>query len=94
MLIQYLLPTITISVAYYQILLQLRARLRQKRSQLLAASTNGNPSAAVAGTASIVAERIENDVQRMKRTSNLLIWVGVMFCVCWLPLNVINTVIT
>ena len=35
MLIQYLLPTITISVAYYQILGQLRTRLKQKKSQVL-----------------------------------------------------------
>ena len=34
MLIQYLLPTITISVAYYQILGQLRTRLKQKKSQV------------------------------------------------------------
>ena len=34
MLIQYLLPTITISVAYYQILGQLRMRLKQKKSQV------------------------------------------------------------
>ena len=37
MLIQYLLPTITISVAYYQILGQLRIRLKQKKSQVLEA---------------------------------------------------------
>ena len=38
-------------------------------------------------------ERIENDVQRMKRTMHLLIFVGSGFCLCWLPLNVYNTVI-
>ena len=35
MLIQYLLPTITISVAYIQILGQLRTRLKQKKSQVI-----------------------------------------------------------
>ena len=42
MLIQYLLPTITISVAYYQILGQLRMRLKQKKSQVMAAIQRNN----------------------------------------------------
>ena len=42
--------------------------------------------------ATAVVERIENDVQRMKRTMHLLIFVGSGFCLCWLPLNVYNTV--
>jgi hypothetical protein len=80
-----------------QILGQLRIRLKQKRSQLAASTHNGNTTlrgGSQGGVAhsGVVAERIENDVRRMKGTSHLLIWVGIMFCVCWLPLNVINTV--
>ena len=42
--------------------------------------------------AAIIVERIENDINRMRKTTNLLIWVGALFCVCWLPLNILNTV--
>ncbi len=39
-----------------------------------------------------ILERLENDILRMRRTTNLLILVGVIFCVGWLPLNIFNTV--
>eukprot|EP00095_Tigriopus_kingsejongensis_P011593 maker-scaffold297_size217559-snap-gene-1.19 protein:Tk11593 transcript:maker-scaffold297_size217559-snap-gene-1.19-mRNA-1 annotation:"neuropeptide f receptor" len=111
MIIQYLLPTITISIAYFQIYGQLRIRMQQKLGQL-AQNTyvsqsngarrntnatigtsvgNGGSSAALVPGNNAIVERIENDIERMKRTTNLLIWVGVMFCVCWLPLNILNT---
>ncbi len=61
--------------------------MQQKMSQLAATANENNNS-----TTNIIVERIENDVTRMRRTTNLLIWVGVMFCVCWLPLNILNTV--
>lgn len=32
------------------------------------------------------------DIRRMKRTTTLLISIGVIFCVCWLPLNIVNIV--
>ena len=59
--------------------------------QLAANSTNGHQGALNQGSGGVV-ERIENDVQRMKRTMHLLIFVGSGFCLCWLPLNVYNTV--
>ena len=96
MLIQYLLPTITISIAYYQIFGQLRIRMQQKLGQLAAnpssSSTGGGGLGGTVKGTHVIVERIENDILRMKRTSNLLIWVGLMFCVCWLPLNILNTV--
>lgn len=110
MIIQYLLPTITISIAYYQIYGQLRIRMQQKLSQLaqnthMASANGGRRNTAVtlgrtneagvvasSGPGNVLVERIENDILRMKRTTNLLIWVGVIFCVCWLPLNILNTV--
>lgn len=112
MIIQYLLPTITISIAYYQIYGQLRIRMQQKLSQLaqnthMASANGGRRNTAVtlgrtneagvvasSGPGNVLVERIENDILRMKRTTNLLIWVGVIFCVCWLPLNILNTVRT
>ncbi|CAB4058982.1 NPFR [Lepeophtheirus salmonis] len=83
MLIQYLLPTITISIAYYQIYGQLNLRLQQKMSQLISHQTSAN---------NVIITRMENDIQRMRRIINLLISVGVIFCVCWLPLNILNSV--
>lgn len=44
------------------------------------------------GTGSSIIERIENDIHRMRRTIHLLISVGIVFCICWLPLNILNTV--
>jgi len=43
-------------------------------------------------TGSSIIERIENDIHRMRRTIHLLISVGMVFCICWLPLNILNTV--
>ena len=96
-IIQYLLPTITISVAYFQIYGQLRVRLQQKMNQLAqntAASQNGQGQGQgqLQGHATAIVERIENDIQRMRRTTFLLISVGVIFCVCWLPINILNVV--
>ena len=94
MIIQYLLPTITISVAYYQIYGQLKVRLNQKVRQLQINATpvakGGAPMKSAANSNLI--DRIENDIHRMRRTIHLLISMGLVFCVCWLPLNILNTV--
>ena len=52
-------------------------------------NNNGNPHHS---SSNVIVERLENDIQRMRRTTKLLISVGVIFCVCWLPLNIVNTV--
>ena len=91
MIIQYLLPTITISVAYYQIYGQLKIRLNQKVRQLQINNTpaaNGGPAI----PNSNLIDRMENDIRKMRRTIYLLISMGLVFCVCWLPLNIFNTV--
>jgi hypothetical protein len=49
-------------------------------------------AANTAGSGTNVIERIENDISRMRRTIHLLISVGLVFCICWLPLNILNTV--
>ncbi len=56
------------------------------------AKNNNNSNAVASAATNTIVERIENDITRMRRTTNLLIWVGVIFCVCWLPLNIVNTV--
>ncbi len=94
MIIQYLLPTITISVAYYQIYGQLKIRLKQKMRQLEINATpgaNGGPAKSSSANANLI-DRIENDIHRMRRTIHLLISMGLVFCICWLPLNILNTV--
>ena len=94
MIIQYLLPTITISVAYYQIYGQLKVRLNQKMRQLeinAIPAANGGAAKTTSANANLI-DRIENDIHRMRRTIHLLISMGLVFCVCWLPLNILNTV--
>ena len=91
MAIQYLLPTITISIAYFQIYGQLKVRLDQKMRQLTLNASNGGPAKRTATQTNVI-DRIENDMNRMKRTIHLLISVGLVFCVCWLPLNINNLV--
>ena len=110
MFIQYLLPTLTISIAYWQIYGQLRMRLNQKMNQLnltLSPTTEHQEAddnhirSSVAftnkinrGTCTVahVILRMEQDISRMRRTIHLLISIGMVFCICWLPLNILNVV--
>ena len=116
MVIQYLLPTLTIAVAYCQIYSKLKMRLDQKRNQLSLSVPKGEDnqdlrrrrqsSPAVCldnvnssetnirrtSTACHVISRLEQDISRMRRTTHLLISIGMVFCICWMPLNILNTV--
>ena len=116
MVIQYLLPTLTIAVAYCQIYAQLKMRLDQKKNQLSLAVPSGDelrkrrqsmPAVCVnrmnlstttttnsrrTSNVSHVVVRLEQDISRMRRTIHLLISVGMVFCICWMPLNILNTV--
>ena len=42
--------------------------------------------------ASHVISRLEQEISRMRRTIHLLMSVGMVFCICWMPLNILNTV--
>merc|ERR1712126_237815 len=105
MVIQYLLPTLTISVAYYQICGQLKARMEQKRDRLSSLKEvchqrrhsppsgegpMGHQLPSQRKTPSIIKDNQTEAIQRMRRTIRLLISVGCIFCFCWLPLNVLN----
>ena len=117
MVIQYLLPTLTIAVAYCQIYAQLKMRLDQKKNQLSLAvpsgdelrkrrqsmpavcvnrmnlnATTANNNSRRPSNVSHVVVRLEQDISRMRRTIHLLISVGMVFCICWMPLNILNTV--
>lgn len=37
-------------------------------------------------------ERRERNIMRLRRTIKLLCWIGAIFCICWLPLNILNAV--
>ena len=54
-------------------------------------ATNGGPAKATSAHSNLI-DRIENDIHRMRRTIHLLISMGLAFCICWLPLNILNTV--
>ena len=116
MVIQYLLPTLTISIAYWQIYGQLKIRLEQKMNQLnvstcgkhqtqqqrqghsTVALSNANciskaNNTGIATTASSgVSSRLEQEIGRMRRTMRLIISLGMVFCICWTPLNILNIV--
>ena len=119
MVIQYLLPTLTIAVAYCQIYAQLKMRLDQKKNQLSLSVQTGDeiarkrrqsmPAVCVnrmnvnltttnsnrrPSTVTHAVSRLELDISRMRRTIHLLISVGMVFCICWMPLNILNTVST
>ena len=36
--------------------------------------------------------RRERNIQRLRRTIKLLMWIGLIFCICWLPLNTLNVI--
>ena len=54
-------------------------------------ATNGGPAKVSSANSNLI-DRIENDIHRMRRTIYLLISMGLVFCVCWLPLNIVNLV--
>ena len=35
-------------------------------------------------------ERRERNILRLQRTIKLLCWIGAIFCLCWLPLNLVR----
>ena len=54
-------------------------------------ATSGGPAKVSSANSNLI-DRIENDIHRMRRTIYLLISMGLVFCVCWLPLNIVNLV--
>ena len=54
-------------------------------------ATSGGPAKVSSANSNLI-DRIENDIHRMRRTIYLLISMGLVFCVCWLPLNIVNFV--
>ncbi|XP_059091536.1 neuropeptide F receptor-like [Tigriopus californicus] len=91
LLFQFMLPMITLCIAYYQICRTLRLRLEQRVRQRQANSMKHDGSR----RNSVLKrndERRERNIIRLKRTIKLLCWIGAIFCICWLPLNILNAV--
>lgn len=85
LVVQYVLPIITVSVAYSRICRKLRYRY-------VNSSAVGSSSKNKGGTVS-TNKRKPKDDKRMKRTNSLLVSIGLIFCISWLPLNIFNLVV-
>ena len=73
--VQCLIPFITISILYFMVYLKLR-NLSAVRSSMVSLSAQ---------------EARRRDNKREKRTNRMLITISMVFCFCWLPLNLIGT---
>ncbi|KAG8231811.1 hypothetical protein J437_LFUL012640 [Ladona fulva] len=107
LLFQYVLPIITVSVAYSRICKKLRYRYNHSAgavgSVCIGSSTaSGVSGGATKGTtvttaASALAKgsqrRKKEEEKRRRRTNSLLVSIALIFCVSWLPLNIYNLVV-
>ncbi|XP_069679292.1 neuropeptide F receptor-like [Periplaneta americana] len=85
LVVQYVLPIITVSVAYSRICRKLRYRY-------VNSSAVGSSSKCKGCTASTNRRKPKDD-KRMKRTNSLLVSISLIFCISWLPLNIFNLVV-
>ncbi|XP_053698688.1 neuropeptide F receptor [Sabethes cyaneus] len=80
--VQYLLPILTVSVAYLRIYFKLKHRL--------VVTTTSIASSAISKDGKPVRERERG--RRMQRTNYLLISIALIFGISWLPLNLFNLI--
>ena len=73
--VQCSIPFITISILYFMVYIKLR-NLSATRSSMMSLSAQ---------------EARRRDNKREKRTNRMLITISMVFCFCWLPLNLIGT---
>ncbi|GFG31924.1 hypothetical protein Cfor_08080 [Coptotermes formosanus] len=85
LVVQYVLPIITVSVAYSRICRKLR--YRYVHSSALGSSSKNK------GCTASTNKRKPKDDRRMKRTNSLLVSISLIFCISWLPLNIFNLVV-
>ena len=72
---QYSIPFITISILYFLVYLKLR-KLSAVRHNMMSVAAH---------------EARRRDNKRERRTNRMLITISIVFCFCWLPLNLIGT---
>jgi neuropeptide Y receptor len=82
LVVQYVLPIITVSVAYSRICRKLRYRYVNSSA---VGSSSKNKGCTVSSN-----RRKPKDDKRMKRTNSLLVSISLIFCISWLPLNIFN----
>jgi hypothetical protein len=80
-IIQYVVPITVVSVAYFRICKKLRYRMKP------GCRSAENPSGGRRGGS------VRKDQARVRRTNALLISIGIIFGISWMPLNVFNLVV-
>ncbi|KAJ9598827.1 hypothetical protein L9F63_026638, partial [Diploptera punctata] len=85
LIVQYIVPIITVSVAYSRICRKLRYRY-------VSSSAVGSRSKTKPCSGSSTKRKPKED-KRMRKTNSLLISISLIFCVSWLPLNIFNLVV-
>ncbi|XP_049862343.1 neuropeptide F receptor-like [Schistocerca gregaria] len=89
LIVQYLLPIITVTVAYSRICHKLRYRYVNSS---IANGKSGSGDAKASCSTHTSVRRKPKDDRRMKRTNSLLYSIALIFCISWLPLNIFNLV--
>ncbi|PSN42328.1 Neuropeptide F receptor [Blattella germanica] len=85
LIVQYIVPIITVSVAYSRICRKLRYRYVN--------SSIGSKNKCETCSTTSTNRRKPKDNKRMRKTNSLLVSISVIFCVSWLPLNIFNLVV-
>ncbi|XP_046382332.1 neuropeptide F receptor, partial [Ischnura elegans] len=97
LLFQYLLPIITVSVAYSRICKKLRYRYNHSPGTVGSVCIGSGAAAKGTGANAALAKgsqrRKKEEERRRRRTNSLLVSIALIFCVSWLPLNIFNLVV-
>lgn len=87
MVVQYILPVMTVTIAHARICNKLKYRMVNRRPQRSSGDANSpNPTGNTA-------RRVENRSGRKRKTNILLAMIGVVFVCSWLPLNISNILV-
>ncbi|XP_045189753.2 neuropeptide F receptor-like [Mercenaria mercenaria] len=87
MVVQYILPVITVTIAHARICNKLKYRMVNRRPPRSSGDVNSPPPACNRN------RRNENRSARKRKTNILLAMIGVVFVLSWLPLNISNILV-
>jgi len=95
---QYVLPIMTVTVAYSRICKKLHYRYvnsaaSRRNANTITTNITSTTSAVDTSEPTKVVGKRERDDRRMKKTNHLLVAIAVIFGVSWLPLNIYNLVV-
>ena len=88
MVVQYILPVITVTIAHARICNKLRYRMVNRRPQRSSGDVNSPPPASANRN-----RRTEGRSARERKTNILLAMIAVVFVFSWLPLNISNILV-